>query len=140
MKQLLILFVLVLMGNARASQVISFDTGQGLNSESVVVTLVDGANVSLDPSQGDIFTLTATGNRTILAPASCVSGKRITIRHTASGGARTLTLTTGSAGAFRFGTDISALSATDSGKTDYISAICNGADNRFDVIAVTKGY
>jgi hypothetical protein len=105
-----------------------------------VVALTDGATVDLDASLGSVFTLSAGGNRTILAPTNATNGQKIIIRHLASGADRTLSLTTGSAGAFRFGTDITALTATTSAKTDYIGCVYNGADSRWDVVAVSKGF
>lgn len=104
-----------------------------------VVTLTDGATPALDASLGNEFYLPASGNRTIAIPTSPTAGQKIMIRHFASGGARTLSLNTGTGG-FRFGTDITALTATSSGKTDYIGAIYNATDNKWDVIAVVKGY
>jgi hypothetical protein len=105
-----------------------------------VVALTDAASVSLDASLGSVFTLSAGGNRTILAPSNPTNGQKIVIRHLASGADRTLSLTTGSSGAFRFGTDITALTATTSAKTDYIGAIYNSTDSRWDVVAYVKGY
>lgn len=105
-----------------------------------VVALVDGATVAVNAALATIFTLSAAGNRTILTPTNPVSGQKMVIAHTASGGARTLSLTTGSAGAFRFGTDITALTATGSGLTDYIGAIYNLTADRWDVVSVTKGF
>lgn len=105
------------------------------------VVLVDGATVALDSSLGKVFRLTAAGNRTIAAPTgSPFDGQGLIIEHTASGGARTLSLTTGSAGSFAFGTDITALTATSSGLTDYIGAIFDATANRWRVIAFTKGF
>ena len=104
------------------------------------VALTDGATVALNAALGGVFTLTAAGNRTILAPTNAVDGQKIVIRHVASGGARTLTLTTGSAGAFRFGTDITAVTATNSGLTDYIGCVYNSTASRWDVVAYVKGY
>jgi len=97
------------------------------------VILTDGANVTLDSSLGNTFKLVAAGSRTIDAPTNKpASGKveKIVIMHEASGADRTLTLTTGSAGAFRFGTDITALTATTN----------NDADDRWDVVSYTKGF
>lgn len=105
-----------------------------------VVTLTDAATVALNAALGDIFRLVAAGNRTIDVPTNPVDGQKLVIQHKASGADRTLTLTTGSAGAFRFGTDITTLTATTSGKTDYIGCIYNGADSRWDVVAVIKGF
>lgn len=102
-------------------------------------TLTDGATVALDASQGGSFRLSAGGNRTISAPTNPKQGQVIIIQHFASGGARTLSLNTGSGG-FRFGTDITGLTATTSGKTDYISARYNLTDDKWDVIGYVKGY
>lgn len=105
-----------------------------------VVDLTDGATVALDASLGNVFRLSAAGNRTILAPTNPTAGQKIVIRHHASGADRTLALTTGSAGAFRFGVDITSLSATTSAKKDYIGAIYDATDDRWDVVAYVKGY
>jgi hypothetical protein len=107
---------------------------------STPTTLTDGASVAVDASLGKVHGLVAAGNRTILAPTgSPVDGQSLIIRHTASGGARTLTLTTGSSGAFAFGTDITALTATASGTTDYIGCIYSSAAARFHVVSYVKG-
>jgi hypothetical protein len=104
-----------------------------------VVALSDGATPALDASQGNIFYLDAAGDRTIAVPSNAVNGQKIVIRHFANGGSRTLALNTG-AGGFRFGTDITALTATGSGLMDYIGCIYNGVDSFWDVIAYTKGF
>jgi hypothetical protein len=107
-----------------------------------VVALTDGASVALDAgTRAPVYRLAAAGDRTISAPTNPTDGQKIVIQHVASGGAnRTLSLTTGATGAFRFGADITALTATTSGKTDYIGCIYNGTDSRWDVVAVTKGF
>lgn len=114
----------------------------GLNINPPVVTLVDGATVALDASShAPYYRLAAAGDRTLLVPTNPTDGQKIMVQHFASGGSsRTLTLTTGSAGAFRFGTDITTLSVTASGKTDYIGANYNATDSRWDIIAYVKGY
>jgi hypothetical protein len=104
-----------------------------------VVTLTDGATPALDASAGGQFILSAAGDRTIAQPTNPVNGQKIIIRHFASGGARTLSLNTGTGG-FRFGSDITALTQTVSGKTDYIGCIYNATDNKWDVVAYSKGY
>ena len=109
---------------------------RGVNGVSA---LTDGATVNIDASLGNTFTLLAAGDRTIAAPSNPVDGQKIVIRHKASGANRTLTLTTGANG-FRFGTDITALTATTSGLTDYIGCIRNATDSRWDVVAYSKGY
>lgn len=106
---------------------------------SGVSTLTDGATPALDASLGNTFILVAAGDRTIAVPTNPLSGQRITLRHTASGGARTLALNTG-AGGFRFGTTITALTATASGTSDYIDFVYNLTDNFWDVVAYAKGF
>lgn len=104
-----------------------------------VVTLTDGATPALDASLGNVFRLVAAGDRTIAVPTNATTGQKIIIQHLASGGARTLALNAG-AGGFRFGSDITALTQTVSGKTDYIGCIYSGADSKWDVVAYVKGY
>lgn len=103
-----------------------------------IVNLNDVATPPLDSAAGKMFRLTATGNRTIAAPSNPVDGRSIVIAHRASGGARTLALTTG-VGGFKFGSDFTALTATVSGTTDYISAIYNSTDQRWHVVSYVKG-
>lgn len=105
----------------------------------LVVTLVDGATPALDASLGETFKLTAAGNRTIAVPSNPTDGQEITIEHVASGGARTLALNTGTGG-FAFGTDITALSATGSGLTDFIRAKYSSTANKWRVLAYIKGF
>ena len=105
----------------------------------VVSTLTDGATPALNAALGNMFLLTAAGDRTIAVPSNPTSGQKIIIVHLASGANRTLALNTGTGG-FRFGTDITALTVTTSAKKDYIGAIYNLADNKWDVVAYTKGY
>ena len=103
------------------------------------IVLTDGATPALDASLGNYFTLAAAGNRTIAVPSNATNGQKIIIRHLASGGARTLALNTG-AGGFRFGEDITALTETTSGKTDYIGAIYSSIDSFWDVVGYMKGF
>ena len=135
------------IGNAKLNlasiaQAVIFAGGVTMSAtafKSAVATLTDGATPALDASLGNTFVLTAAGNRTIAVPSNAVSAQRIVIRHEASGGARTLALNTG-AGGFRFGEDITALTATTSGKSDYIGCIYDATDSFWDVVSVIKGY
>ena len=110
------------------------------NPTVAVVVLADTATVPLDASAGKMFRLVATGNRTIEIPTNATTGRGIVIAHTASGGARTLALTTGSSGAFKFGADITALTETASGTTDYIGCIYDSTNARWNVISYAKGF
>ncbi len=104
-----------------------------------VVALTDGATPALNAKLGDVFTLSAAGDRTIAVPSNPISGQRIIIRHTASGANRTLALNTG-AGGFRFGTSITGLTITTSGLTDYIECVYNATASKWDVINYQKGF
>lgn len=118
--------------------------GTGLTSLALTSVLTDGATPALNAAlvpffATGVFTLSAAGNRTIAVPSNPTAGQKIIIQHLASGGARTLSLNSG-AGGFRFGSDITSLTATASGKTDYIGCIYNAGASFWDVVAVSKGY
>lgn len=104
-----------------------------------ISTLADGATPALDASLGNLYILSATGDRTIAVPTNPSVNKRIVIRHFASGGARTLSLNTG-AGGFRFGSDVTTLTQTVSGKSDYIAVMWNEVDSFWDVVGYIKGF
>lgn len=107
---------------------------------SRVVTLTDGATVAINAMMGNVFRLTALGNRTLLAPTNPTDGQRIVIEHIASGGARTLALTTGTAGSFQFASaGLTALSATTSGTTDLIEFVYSATLARWRILSVSKG-
>lgn len=106
---------------------------------TAVVALTDGGTPALNAASGSVFTLSAEGNRTIGVPSNPSSGQKIVIAHTAVGANRTLALNTGTGG-FRFGSDVTALTETESGKTDYIGAIYSATANKWDVIGYSKGY
>ena len=130
--------------NAAETLTVAGDGGSGKLAVSVAfsetpVALTDGATPALDASLGNIFTLSAAGNRTIAVPTNATAGQKIIIRHFASGADRTLALNTG-AGGFNFGTDITGLTATTSGTYDYIGCIYNSTLSLWDVVAYAKGY
>jgi hypothetical protein len=106
-----------------------------------VTALADGAGSVIDASLGNIFTMEATGNRTLGTTTNGTDGQKIVIRHTASGGARTLTLPVATDGDFAFGSDVTAITVTASGKVDYIGCIYEGGSvKRWHVVAYSKGY
>lgn len=125
-----------------ASNLSSGNVPAARNTKTLITTpvdLTDGATPALDASLGKVFELIAAGNRTIAVPTNPTAGQAIIIKHKASGADRTLSLNAG-AGGFRFGTDITALTATTSGKWDYIGCIYNDDDSKWDVVAYVKGY
>lgn len=121
-----------------ATHVVNGTIKVGRQAPLAAVALTDGATVALDASLGNVFDLVAGGDRTLLAPTNPIDGQKIILRHKASGANRTLTLTTG-AGGFAYGSDITTLTATTSGATDYIGFMYNLASNRWHVISVSKG-
>lgn len=104
------------------------------------VTLSDAATVATDASLGTKFRVTIAGNRTLGVPSNPTDGQSAKWEVTASGADRTLTLTTGSSGAFIFGSDITALTPVINGKTDFIGAEYNSAAARWRILAYVKGY
>lgn len=110
-----------------------------LRRTDTTVALVDGATPALDASLGNIFTLAAGGDRTIAVPSNPQNGQQIIIEHTAVTANRTLALNAGTGG-FSFGTTITGLTVTTSGKTDYITARYNGTAALWHVIGYQKGY
>jgi len=110
----------------------------GPSGESTVVLLTDGTLIATDASLGNVFYVTLGGNRTLSNPTNSTNGKRIIwrIEQDATGG-RTITL----GNKFRLGTDItSVVLSTSPGITDYIGAIYNAQDDKWDVIAFVKGF
>ncbi|MFJ2722419.1 hypothetical protein [Streptomyces sp. NPDC087437] len=134
-------------GTTIRSRVVGSGTGNitavrmpaGVNAPSQVITLTDAATIATDASRGSHFKATLTANRTLGAPTNPTDGQRVVWEVVGSGAARTLTLATG-AGGFVFGTDITALTAIASGKTDYIGAVYSSTANAWRVIAYIKGY
>lgn len=127
---------------AEAAAAIAVAAAQAAISD-VVVQLTDGAVIPVDASLAKSFSLVATADRALLAPTNPPATgltQRIVIAFKASGGARQLTLPTGVAGSYRFGTTIPSLSVTVSGTTDYIGLLWNGADERWDVASYSKGF
>jgi hypothetical protein len=105
-----------------------------------VVSLPDIANIQIDASQGNIFYLLATGNRTLTAPANPTNGQIITIRFTTVGGAYTLTLAPGiGTGGFRGG-NLGGPTVTPAGQTDYVQCIYHVNNVAWDMILYVKGY
>jgi hypothetical protein len=120
------------------------DNLNALYAPVMTYTLADVTTPALDLSQISsgiisVFRLVATGNRTIGIPSGPRAGQRFIIAHFASGGARTLALTAGTGG-FRFGSDLTAIAATASGKTDYFGFMYNDVDNKCDLITSVKGF
>ncbi len=103
-----------------------------------VVALVDGPTIATDASQGNVFTVTLGGNRTISNPTNPLSGQKLIYRLTQDAtGSRTVTWDT----MFRFGIDVPTPVLTSTiNKTDYIGFIYNATSTTWDCVAVSRGY
>jgi hypothetical protein len=81
------------------------------------------------------------GNRTLGVPTNPTDGQRVRWEVTAGGGSnRTLSLATGTAGSFKFGTTITSISATTSALTDMIECVYNATIARWCVVEYSKGF
>jgi hypothetical protein len=122
-------------------------TGTATFAKSVstpVALSAAAANIATDASQGNAFRVTLVGNGpyTLKAPTNPTDGQ-MAIWEIAQDnvGSRALTLETGVAGGFAFGTDLTSITlTTTASKTDILGARYNAAAQRWWVIAFVKGY
>jgi hypothetical protein len=104
----------------------------------VPVALVSGAVVTIDVSLSDYFTLVAAHTFTLTDPQNPIHGRKLVVRikQDAVGG-RVMTL----GPKWRLGVDIPVvLLSTAPNKVDYLGAIYDTTDDRWDVVAFSKGF
>jgi hypothetical protein len=102
------------------------------------VALTDASNIATNAALANHFTVTLGGNRTLSNPTNPTAGQRVIweIRQDGVGG-RTLAFDT----AFRFGSTIPSVTlTTTASKTDYIAAIYNGTDSKWDIVAFSSEH
>ncbi|WP_372663575.1 hypothetical protein [Amycolatopsis kentuckyensis] len=99
------------------------------------VTLTDAATITTDAATGRHFRATLAGDRTLAAPTNPTDAQRALWELTASGAQRTITLTTGSAGAFELTAGLSAANAIPSGKVAFLAAIYSASRARWTALA-----
>ena len=116
------------------------DVSVGLLAQPGVVALTDAATIATNVALGKLFRVTVSANRTLGAPSNPIDGQRAMWEVSASGSDRILTLATGSAGAFKFGSDIGAVPAIVAGTTTFIGAVYRSASQRWHVLAVSSGH
>lgn len=103
-----------------------------------VAPLVDGANIATDAASGSRFTVTLAGNRTLLSPTNAADGMHRVWEAVASAAQRTLTLTTGAAGAFTAtGALTPAVITIPSGQTAVLEAFYSSVVNRWIPVGLT---
>jgi hypothetical protein len=102
-----------------------------------VVALTDSATISTNASLGNIFSVTLGGNRVLNAPTSPTNGQKVIWRFKQDGvGSRTITLDP----IFRVPLSIDTITlSSTAGYIDYMGAIYNGDDLKWDVIAFVRG-
>jgi hypothetical protein len=100
--------------------------------------LTPGATVTIDASTGDYFTLVPAQAFTLASPTNPTHGQRIMVRIKQDGtGSRILTL----GAAFRLGVDIpTVVLSTGANKVDYLGAVYDSTDTKWDVVAFTKTF
>jgi len=102
------------------------------------VTLTDAATISVNAASGNIFRVTLGGNRTLGNPSGATDGQMLhfEIKQDGSGG-RTLAFDT----KYRFSADVvSPTLSTGANKLDRLLFIYRSADDKFDCLAVNKGF
>jgi len=104
---------------------------------SKVSALTDAATIATNAALGNVFTVTLGGNRTLGAPTNPVDGQKVVWRFKQDGtGNRTISLNA----IFRVATDIGSVTlSTTAAVTDYMGAIYNADDVKWDVIALMNG-
>lgn len=107
------------------------------NPTPAVVPLNE-ASIAIDAAAGKVFDLTATANRTLPSPTNAIDGRAIIVRHRASGGSRTLGLTTGSPGSYKVPTDFT-VTATPAGTCDHLAFLYDGTQQRWILVGYVKG-
>jgi hypothetical protein len=119
---------------------VSAVTATTITSNSVKVLPVSltviSNTASTNASLSSLFTLTLTGNTTLATPINGFPGQRILYQLKQDGtGSKLLTLSSG----FRSG-PITVTLSTAANTTDYLGVIYNEFDNKWDVLALNKGY
>jgi hypothetical protein len=104
-------------------------------------SLAYAATRSIDASTAPRQVIALSGNMTVSAPTNPTDGQDMRLEFVASGtGPWTVTLATGAAGAFQFGTDLTALPTVATGKTLYVLVTYNSAAARWRVLSAVNGF
>lgn len=104
------------------------------------VALTTGATIATNIALGRLFRGTLTANGVLQAPTNPIDGVDAIWEFTADATPRTLSLQTGVAGGFVFGTDITSLTAIEALKTDLLGAKYHAATNRWRLVSYAKGF
>lgn len=121
--------------------------GTRVSSGVVALTLVPAtlpdtiATIATDASLGNLFTITMSTTGSFLAPTNPVDGQVATWRWTNSSATRPqlATFSVGGTLDFRFPAAGISLLPTNVAKTDYVTAIYNGTDGKWDIVRLVQG-
>lgn len=105
-----------------------------------IVTIPYAASIKPDASKGNTQRCTLTGNVTVQAPSNPTEGQMLLFEFTSQGGAYQVSLQTGVAGGFQFGTDIAAIPAGTIGRRQVVGVIYHASTSRWDVVTVASGF
>lgn len=125
----------------QVNDILTRGTRRDLNWEVMspkVISLPFLATLASDCSAGNHFRVVLRGNVTLSAPTNARDGQRLVWEFIQDNtGSRTVTLNS----VFDFGTDITSFTATTTANArDFLGCIYNKAENKFYVVAVSKGY
>jgi hypothetical protein len=133
-------FSVDLNGNTVAGEVAA---GKRATSGADSTVSTSGSSVSTDASAGNRKRVTASADFTFNAPSNATDGQVFEwiAKNTHGSNTITITFTTGSSGAFRYGTNIVSGDMTvAAGKTRYVGTVYNATDSRWDIISTSTGF
>lgn len=114
-------------------RVVIYDSVYGMATRSImpkVIPLAEEATISVDASEGNLYTVTLTGNRALGAPTNPIAGQRITFRFEQDGtGSRVITYNA----IYRFPTGEPVLQ-TEANAIDYVTFQYHESDDKWDFI------
>lgn len=103
-----------------------------------VLTLTDGATISVDATQGNVFRVTLGGNRTLSNPTGALDGQELKFEFKQDAtGSRTITL----GSKFSLGADIPSITlSTGASKIDFMNCRYRSSEDKFYVLGFVKTY
>lgn len=122
----------------QATEAVRFGQLNALSVQDVVSTLTFSATLSIDVDTVSLGILTLTGNTTVTFTGTPTDGQPILLRLIQdASGSRIVTWES----RVRFSTDLGATALSTTGlKTDYILLRYNTAANKWDVLALNRGF
>ncbi len=119
-------------------------TPAGLDAALIIgpgpVTLTDGATINTDASLGNYFRVSISGARTFAAPTNPTDGQRAMWEITCTSSNRVVTMTTGTSGSFKFGSDFTNIPTVNLNTTTFIGAVYRSSSSRWHILSVGSGH